>query len=100
MSLYQADKVYAGGKKQLEEIGCKITDRRINSLSYWNKSQMVNHRVGGQAPNGETIAVIFDSDIGYFVGTYATFDELAEPLSIRYALLIMHSTVKCLNNNK
>ena len=91
-----AEQLYEGRKKRLEEIGFLITARRIKRLSYWVGSELVSQQVGYPSPGGEIVTAIFESDVGYFVGTYADQDEFSEPLSMHYALLIMPSIIECL----
>ncbi|GAB4005173.1 hypothetical protein GCM10028808_04420 [Spirosoma migulaei] len=90
----QAEQIYAVSKKRLDEIGFRVSARRIKSLSYWVNGQLVCQQVGDQAANGEIIAAIFESDVGYFISTYTANKELAEPLGVRYSMLIMRSTVE------
>ncbi len=90
----QAELLYNRSKKRLEEIGFSVSNRRIKSLSYWIGSELVFQQVGHQAPNEEFVAAIFESDVGYFVSTYAANDAFAGPMRIHYSMLIMQSAVE------
>lgn len=94
----QAELIYTRCKKRLEEIGFQVSFRRVKSLSYWIEGQLVCQQVGSQASNGEVIAAIFESDVGYFVSTYTANEEFADSMSIRYSTLIMHSVVECIDS--
>ena len=90
----QAEQLYSHSKKRLEEIGFRVSSRRIKSLSYWIGKELVCQQVGHQTPDDEFVVAIFESDVGYFVSTYAANDELADPMRIHYSMLIMRSTVE------
>ena len=90
----QAEQLYNRSKKRLEEIGFRVSNRRIKSLSYWIDGELVYQQVGYQAPNEEVVAAIFESDVGYFISTYADDEEFADPMRIHYSMLIMRSTVE------
>lgn len=94
IGISQAEQIYDCGKKRLERIGFRISQRRINTLAYWCENRLACQQVGDRAPNGEVIAAIFESDVGYFVSTYAAIDELTEPMSLHYTMLIMSSSVQ------
>ncbi len=90
----QAEQLYNRSKKRLEETGFRVSNRRIKSLSYWIGKELICQQVGHQAPNDEFVAAIFESDVGYFVSTYAANDAFADPMRIHYSMLIMRSTVE------
>ena len=98
IGISQAEQQYTCSKKQLEEIGFWVSDRRIRSLSYWLGGELVCQQVGHQAPNEEVVAAIFESDVGYFISTYAANDESADLLSLHYSMLIMPSSVEYIDS--
>ena len=89
----QAEQVYELGKKRLEAIGFQVSDSRVQQLAFWYKNEMVYQRVGDTASNGEIIAAILHSNVGYFVCTFTETDEPAQSISLRFMQLIQKPSI-------
>ncbi|WP_018621578.1 hypothetical protein [Spirosoma luteum] len=89
----QAEETYDLSKRRLEEIGFRVNDVRIEQLLYLKEGELINQQVGDGAPNGEIIAAILHSDVGYFVCTFTSADEPTKAIPIRYTQLITDASI-------
>ena len=89
----QAEQVYSLGKKRLETIGFQVSDVRVQQLAFRYEDEMVYQQVGDMASNGEIIAAILHSDVGYFVCTFTATDEPAQTIPLRYTQLILEPSI-------
>lgn len=72
VGMLEADQLYRQSVGRLTSIGFEVSPCRIYKLIYWTNRQLIKHQVGDLAINGELIAAILKSDVGYFVGTYSS----------------------------
>ena len=89
----QAEEIYDRSKKRPEAIGLQVSGVCIQQVTICNEDELVSHQVGEEAPNGEVIATILQSDMGYFVCTFTEANEPTKSIPVRYMMLIMDSSI-------